>query len=79
MSIESHHIAVHTIQPDDLNIRLFLMRLLSSFAYLLFINQWDGTVLYYKVEANTEPVRPGRYHPRKKRPPRLYQKNYKDL
>jgi hypothetical protein len=32
-----------------------------------------------QVEANTEAVRPGRYHPRKKRPPRLYQMNYKDL
>jgi len=32
-----------------------------------------------QVEANTEVVRPGRYHPRKKRPPRLYQMNYKDL
>ena len=31
------------------------------------------------VAANTEVVRPGRYHPRKKRPPRLYQMNYKDL
>jgi hypothetical protein len=32
-----------------------------------------------QVEANTEAVRPGRYHPRKKRPPRLYQMIYKDL
>jgi Transposase DDE domain len=32
-----------------------------------------------QVKANTEAVRPGRYHPRKKRPPRLYQMNYKDL
>jgi hypothetical protein len=31
------------------------------------------------VEANTEVVRPSRYHPRKKRPPRLYQMNYKDV
>lgn len=32
-----------------------------------------------QVEANTEIVRPGRHHKRKKRPPRLYQMNYKDL
>jgi hypothetical protein len=32
-----------------------------------------------QVGANTELVRPGRWHPRKKRPPRLYQMNYKDL
>jgi hypothetical protein len=31
-----------------------------------------------QVKANTEVVRPGRYHLRKKRPPRLYQMNYKD-
>jgi hypothetical protein len=32
-----------------------------------------------QVEANTELVRPGRYHPRKIRPPRLYHMNYKDV
>jgi Transposase DDE domain len=32
-----------------------------------------------QVAANTEVVRPGRYYPRKKRPARLYQMNYKDL
>jgi hypothetical protein len=32
-----------------------------------------------QVEANTELIRHGRYHPRKKRPLRLYQMNYKDL
>ena len=32
-----------------------------------------------QVEANTEAVRPGRWHLRKKRPPRMYQMNYKDL
>lgn len=32
-----------------------------------------------QVAANTEVIRPGRYHLRKKQPPRLYQMNYKDL
>jgi DDE family transposase len=32
-----------------------------------------------QVEANTEPDRPGRKSPRKKKPPRLYHMNYKDL
>jgi hypothetical protein len=32
-----------------------------------------------QVEANTEVVRPGRSSPRKKKPPRLYHMNYKDL
>jgi hypothetical protein len=32
-----------------------------------------------QVEANTESVRPGRSNPRKKKPPRLYHMNYKDL
>jgi hypothetical protein len=32
-----------------------------------------------QVAANTEVVRPGRSNPRKKRPPRLYHMNYKDL
>jgi Transposase DDE domain len=32
-----------------------------------------------QVEANTEVVRPGRSNPRKKKPPRLYHMNYKDL
>jgi hypothetical protein len=32
-----------------------------------------------QVQANTEVVRPGRSNPRKKRPPRLYHMNYKDL
>lgn len=32
-----------------------------------------------QVEANTEADRPGRKSPRKKRPPRLYHMNYKDL
>jgi hypothetical protein len=32
-----------------------------------------------QVEANTEAVRPGRFYPRKKRPPRLYHITYKDL
>jgi hypothetical protein len=32
-----------------------------------------------QVEANTEIIRPGRHHKRKKRPPRLYHMNYKDV
>lgn len=32
-----------------------------------------------QVEANTEIIRPGRSNPRKKKPPRLYHMNYKDL
>jgi hypothetical protein len=32
-----------------------------------------------QVEANTEIIRPGRSSPRKKKPPRLYHMNYKDL
>jgi hypothetical protein len=32
-----------------------------------------------QLQANTEVVRPGRFHPRKKKSPRLYQMNYKDL
>ena len=31
------------------------------------------------VQSNTEIVRPGRYSPRKKKPPRLYHMNYKDV
>lgn len=50
-------------------IGLFLKRLVRS-ALTAFDRQ---------VEANTEIVRPGRHHKRKKRPPRLYHMNYKDL
>lgn len=32
-----------------------------------------------QLEANTEIVRPGRHHKRKRRPPRLYHMNYKDV
>ena len=32
-----------------------------------------------QVAANTEIVRPGRHHKRKRRPPRLYHMNYKDV
>ena len=32
-----------------------------------------------QVEANTEIIRPGRSNPRKKKPPRLYHMNYKDV
>lgn len=32
-----------------------------------------------QVAANTEIVRPGRHHERKRRPPRLYHMNYKDV
>jgi hypothetical protein len=32
-----------------------------------------------QIEANTEIIRPGRSNPRKKKPPRLYHMNYKDL
>ncbi len=32
-----------------------------------------------RVEANTEIVRPGRHNPRKKKPPRYYHMNYKDV
>lgn len=32
-----------------------------------------------QVESNTEIHRPGRKSPRKKRPPRLYHMNYKDV
>jgi hypothetical protein len=32
-----------------------------------------------EVESNTEIVRPGRHHPRKKKPPRYYHMNYKDV
>jgi hypothetical protein len=37
------------------------------------------TVFDNQVEANTEVIRPGRKNPRKKRQPRLYHMNYKDL
>jgi transposase len=37
------------------------------------------TVFDKQVKDNTEIVRPGRSSPRKKRPPRLYHMNYKDL
>jgi hypothetical protein len=32
-----------------------------------------------QVQSNTEIVRPGRSSPRKKKPPRLYHMNYKDV
>jgi hypothetical protein len=37
------------------------------------------TVFDKQVQSNTEIVRPGRSSPRKKKPPRLYHMNYKDL
>ncbi|HEY4288029.1 MAG TPA: hypothetical protein VGN00_13080 [Puia sp.] len=48
----------------------------------LFIKHKINAALCYfdkQVESNTEVDRPGRKNPRKKRQPRLYHMNYKDL
>ena len=48
----------------------------------MFIKRMIGRALAVfdkQVEANTEIIRPGRSSPRKKKPPRLYHMNYKDL
>lgn len=38
-----------------------------------------GEIYHNQVAANTEIVRLGRHHKRKRRPPRLYHMNYKDV
>jgi hypothetical protein len=50
-------------------IGMFIKRMIRR-ALAVFDNQ---------VQSNTEIVRPGRSSPRKKKPPRLYHMNYKDL
>jgi hypothetical protein len=86
---KENELQIHQIKPDQ-EIRFLALKINQTYAYWatkglligMFIKRLAQRALDAfdkNVGANTEAIRLGRHNPRKKKPPRYYHMNYKDV